>query len=149
MVKPDTHNPPAAVRSSARHPFPAFFQQSKTTICPGPRLPAHGDDDGIAPEAEHQPRPLRLQVHDHARLVLQPEIARTRRADRKAVARLAIGIRKLCEVAEIVDLTRGSPVDCHSGKKAETRGPSWYHSGLLHRVDALVAGRANARHLLG
>ena len=52
----------------------------QTTHCPGPRLLAHRDDDGIAPEAEHQPRPLRLQVHDHTRLVLQPEIARTRRA---------------------------------------------------------------------
>ena len=48
--------------------------------CPGPRLLAHRDDDGIPPEAEHQPRPLRLQVHDHTRLVLQPEIACTRRA---------------------------------------------------------------------
>jgi hypothetical protein len=72
MVKPDTHTPPAAVRSSARHPSPAFFQQPKTTICPGPRLPAHRDDDGIAPEAEPQPRLLRLQVQDHAHLVLRP-----------------------------------------------------------------------------
>jgi hypothetical protein len=48
MVKPDTSNPPAAVRSSARHPSAALFQQSKTTICPSPRLPAHRDDDGIA-----------------------------------------------------------------------------------------------------
>ena len=44
------------------------------------RLLAHRDDDGIAPEAKHQPRPLRLQVHDDTRLVLPPEIARTRRA---------------------------------------------------------------------
>src|SRR5215471_21646981 len=67
---------------------------------------AHRDDDGVAPEAEHQPRPLRLQVHDHARLVLQPEITSTRGANRKAIAGLAIGAGKLREIVEVVHLTR-------------------------------------------
>src|SRR5215831_9001498 len=73
---------------------------------PRARSLAHRDDDGVAPEAEHQPRPLRLQVHDHARLVLQPEIASTRRANRKAIAGLAIGAGKLLEIVEVIHLAR-------------------------------------------
>src|SRR5262245_17534091 len=78
-----------------------------TTRCSGPRLLAHRDDDGIPPEAEHQPCPLRFQVHNYTRLVFQPEIARARRADRKAIARLTIGARKLRKVAEVVHLPGG------------------------------------------
>ena len=50
-------------------------------------------------------RALRLQVQDDARLVLQPEIAATCGANRKAVASLAIGAGKLPEVA-VVHLAR-------------------------------------------
>ena len=64
-----------------------------------PRSLAQRDDDSIPSQAEHQPRPLRLQMQDHTRLVLQLQIASTRRADRKAVAGLAVGAGKLPEVA--------------------------------------------------
>src|SRR6266568_6414798 len=37
----------------------------------------------------------------------------------------------------------GSPVDCHRGKKAETRGLSWPPSGPFTPGDALKAGRAD------
>ena len=88
----------------------------------GPRLLAHRDDDSIAPEAQHQPRPLRLQVHDHACLILQPEIAAARRADRKAIARLAIGAGELREVAEIVHLPVGL-----DGREADAGGADASH----------------------
>src|SRR5215470_8408702 len=65
---------------------------------------AHGNDDGVTAEAQHQACPLRLQVHDHARLVLHPEIAGAGRADGKAVAGLAVGAGELGELAQVVHL---------------------------------------------
>ena len=44
--------------------------------------------------------------------------------------------------------TTGSPVDRHRAKKAQKRGLSWPPSGALTPVDALEAGRADARRLL-
>src|SRR5215813_6150712 len=82
------------------------------------RSRAHRNDDGVAPEAEHQPLALRLQVHDYARLILHPEIAGARRADRKAVAGLAIGAGELPERAEVVHLAR-----CINGGEADAADP--------------------------
>ena len=80
-------------------PFQLLHSTSALDIRP-PRLEdfasrVHRNDDGIAPEAQDQPFTLRLQVQDHARLVLHPEIAGARRADGKAVAGLAIGAGEL------------------------------------------------------
>src|SRR5262245_5380834 len=116
-VCPRVSSPPYEVRRGGQEPMPELgchtpevTPRSETVPAPREGEPgrslAHRDDDGVAPEAEHQPRPLRLQMQDHARLVLQPEIAGTRRAKRKAVAGLAIGARELPEVAEVVDLAR-------------------------------------------
>jgi hypothetical protein len=44
--------------------------------------------------------------------------------------------------------TRGLHGDRHRSKKASTIGPTWRHSGPLHRDDALDAGRADTRRLL-
>ena len=44
--------------------------------------------------------------------------------------------------------TRSLPGDRHRSKKASTIGPTWRHSGPLHRDDALDAGRADTRRLL-
>src|SRR5262245_40343031 len=83
----------------------------------GPSL-THRDDDGIAPEAQDQPFALGLQVQDHARFVLHPEIAGARRADRKAVSGLAIGAGELRQVTEVVHLAlridRGKPDAAHA-----------------------------------
>src|SRR5262249_8109308 len=43
---------------------------------------------------------------------------------------------------------RGLPGDCHRGKTAPPIGPSWRHSGPLHREDALDTGRAGTRRHL-
>src|SRR5882724_7802510 len=97
---------------------------------------AHRDDDGVAAEAEHQPRPLRLQVQDHARLVLQPEIAAARRADRKAVAGLAIGAGELPELAEVVHLARrldGGEVEAADPDPADLKR-------ILHAANGQDAG---------
>src|SRR4029453_40477 len=77
-------------RQQTRAPGESTARVTEATRRYRARSLTHLDDDGVAPEAEHQPRPLRLQVHDHARLVLQPEIPATRRADRKPVAALPI-----------------------------------------------------------
>src|SRR6266487_3202561 len=44
--------------------------------------------------------------------------------------------------------TRGLPSDCHKGKKAYIRRPSWHPSGPLISGDALDAGRAGTRRPL-
>src|SRR5262249_4579285 len=69
-------------------------------------LRGHGNDDRVATQAQHQPGPLRVQMQDHPLLVLHPEIAAARRADREAVAGLAIRSGKLGDVAEVVHLAR-------------------------------------------
>jgi hypothetical protein len=75
-------------------------------------------------------------VHDHACLVLQPEIASARRADRKAIAGLAIGARELPEVAQVVHLARR----LDGGEADAANADATHVKGILYAAKRQAAG---------
>src|SRR5215510_8575459 len=112
----------------------------------------HRKHDGVAAEAQHESRRLRLEAHDHTRLVLHPEFAGARRADRKAVARLAIRAWKLGDLPLVVHLAfvldRREPDAANTCRADLERmlgtgivvriDPGIVRAGRLHLVEAVV-----------
>src|SRR5690349_15305425 len=64
------------------------------------------DVDRIAAQAEGQALALRLELHDDAGLVLEPDPAIVRRPDGDAHAPLGIGAGELADIGQVIDIAR-------------------------------------------
>src|SRR5579863_2229687 len=84
-----------------------------------------GDDDSITTQAQHQAGALRLEVHDHAGIILKPQVPSARLTQRKAITTLNIGAGKLRQTVQLVDFAigvEGRSADATHAKTANFEG---------------------------
>src|SRR5215469_3029182 len=68
-----------------------------------PPLLSHPNEDLVFSEGQHRAGTRAFQVHDHARAVLQPQIAAARRAETGLAGALRVSARKIGDAGELVD----------------------------------------------
>jgi len=76
---------------------------------PAPRrLLSHPNYDLVFSEGQHRAGARAFQVHNHAGVVLQPQIAAARRAETGFAGALRVSARKIADADELVDGAGGA-----------------------------------------
>src|SRR5215470_1173331 len=107
---------------------------------PGSRLLTHSNDDLLFSEGQHCAAARALQMHDHAGVVFQPQIAAARRGETGLAGALCISARKIGDARELIDGARSADfLNPATGTRNRAYKLEWVGTPLVFQDTAAAA----------